>query len=431
MFTKIRRSFTLQVYCFAAVIALVCMLLMILTWLQGPRIRSSTIDTSLATTAANQQLILHMNQAPGAISKKLVKISPNIAFDVTSSGNTVAIQFTQPLQNDTDYAVKIQTPDKRYTVTHTFRTPPAVFYFAVSNDQTTEIRRQIVGTPKSDVVYSGGKVSDYLVLGNTLVLSLKEDDKTRVTLFDIATKQYRDITLPGKGSVSQLHGAPGKRVFGFLYTDYDNDIYGNILLYGINAQELRRVGFSKGRTLEAGEWQLARNGETVLAQTLDSSALLLSPDIAPIPLGQYSELFGFSHDDSSIVLRKTNEGVVRLNVTDMQAAPVLTLDSKTYVADALPLFTRPGNVLQIQTSANGPPAQKVIINRENKLQEVYTNESVEEYITALALSSNDQFIAIEERPIATDEYRNRIINSTTGDTLAEVDGTMLRWPTGL
>lgn len=432
MFTKIRNSFTLQVYCFAAGIALICLLLMVLTWLQGPRVRSATLDANLVTTAANQQLLLHMNQPPGTISQKQVRITPEALFAVTSSGNTVAIQFTQPLQNDTDYTVAIQTSNKRYTVNHTFHTAAATFYYAVDSEYSTEIRKQTVGTDVSQAVYTGSQVDDYLVLGNTLVLAIKDGDKDTLLVYDMPSKQSQRVTLPGNGTISQLHSAPGKRLFGFISTDYTSEVTGTILLYDMNAQRLRRVGFSQDRPVEADEWQLARNGTTVLAQTLDANALLLNPGATPIPLGQYTELFGFSHDDSSILMRHATDGAISLNVKSKQQKPLVKQANDTYVTEAFPLSTKQGYIVQVQTSTgHTSSAQKVLIDQQGKQKELYANTSSGQYIDAVSLSPNDQLLAVEERTTESDIYQTRIINANSNGTLTIVEGNMIRWPSGL
>lgn len=431
MFTKIRSSFTLQVYCYALGIALACLLLMVLTWLQGPRVRSATLDANLVTTAMNQQLLLHMSQPPGSISESQVRVAPETPFAVTSSGNTVAIQFTQPLQNDTSYAVTIQTSNKRYTIHHTFHTGAATFYYAINTQYSTEIRRQTVGANTSQVIYTGRKVNDYLVLGNTLVLSVRDvSSNNAVLLYDIPSKQSHQIPLPGNGTASQLRSAPGKRIFGFIYNDSGNNTNGNIYLYDMNTRQLRQTGLLQDHPIKASEWQLARNGATVLARTLDNDTLLVNPGTTPIPLGQYSGLFGFSHDDSNIFVRDAPGEVLSLNVKSKQQTPYTEQGSGTYVAEVFPLSTRHGYIVRSQTSAGGAAAQKVFINQRDNQKELFASASSGQYLDDISPSPNDQLLAVEIRTTGSDTHKTQIIDINTGRTLATIEGAMVRWPSG-
>lgn len=430
MLTKIRSSFTLQVYCFAASIACICLLLMGLTWLQGPRIRSTTLNTTLVTTTANQQLLLHMNQPSGTMSKGQVHITPEAPFAVTSSGNTIAIQFTQPLQNNTKYRVRLQTSDKRHSIKHMFHTEPATFYYAVNSQYKTEIRKQTIGTAISQAIYNGSKIEDYLVLGNTLVLVVKENGKNNVLLHDMSSKQSQSITLPGSGTVTQLRGAPNKRLFGFMYTDHSNSTESNILLYDMNTKRLRGAGYSLDRSLKAIEWQLARNGTTVLIRTPDSSTFLLNPGAIPIPLGQYNQVFGFSHDDSTLLMRNKANRLASLDIKGRQQKELIQR-TDIYVNSAFPLFTKQGHFMQTQTSRGGVWAQEIVTSQKDKAKTHYTNTSVDKYIDGVSLSPNDQLLAVEERTTGSDMHKTRIINSHDNHTLETVEGNMVRWPNGL
>lgn len=430
MLTKIRSSFTIQVYCFAASIALICLLLMGLTWIQGPRIRSTTLNTTLVTTAANQQLLLHMNQPPGNISKGQVQIMPEAPFAVTSSGNTVAIQFMQPLQNNTEYKVQLRTSDKRHSIKHRFHTGPATFYYAVNSQYKTEIRKHVMGAEVDQTIYSGSKIDDYTVIGNTLVLVVKESSKNTVLLYDMPSKQSQHITLPGNGTVTQLRGVPNKRLFGFMYTDHSNSADSNILLYDMNTKLLKAAGFSLDHSLRAIEWQLARNATTLLIRTPDSSTFLLNPGVVPIPLGQYSQLFGFSHDDGTILLRNTANRFVSLDIKERRQRS-LVQQTNIYINTAFPLFTKRGYFMHIQTSRGGAWVQQVMTIQKGGEKTHYTNSSADKYIDSVSLSSNDQLLAVEERTTGSDIHKTRIINSNDNHVLKIIEGNMVRWPNGL
>jgi len=371
-----------------------------------------------------------MNQPPGSIGKGQIQILPDAPFAVTSSGNTVAIQFTQPLLHNTKYEIRLQTVDKRHSIRHTFYTKPATFYYAVSSQYKTEIRKQDMGTSMSQTIYNGNKIEDYLVIGNTLALVVKENSKNSLILYDMRSRSSRYVTLPGDGTVTQLHGVPNKRLFGFMYTDHSNSAESNILLYDMNTNILQAAGFSLDHSLRAVEWQLARNGTTLLIRTPDSSTFLLNRGAIPIPLGQYSQLFGFSHDDSTLLMRTMANKFVSLKVQERHA-PLVQQTNDIYVQTALPLFTKEGYVTQIQTSNSGIWSQNITTSQKGAEQTRYINTSADKYIDAFSLSPNDQLLAVEERLSQSDTHQSHIIQSNDGHVLMTVDGNMVRWPSGL
>jgi hypothetical protein len=415
---------------FALGLALLCAVLMWLTWQQGPRIRNSTFNSTQAVVSANQQLLLHFSQAPGKVAAGQVDITPKAAFSVVSSGNTVAIQFTQPLNGDTTYKLALRTADGRHTLRHTFQTGETRFYYAVNSQNHTEIKQAGMGRPDT-TVFSGDRVTDYLVLGNTLVLAQQPADSTDswLVLYDLQKKKEKTIELPVVGTVSKLRPLPGKSAFGFVFSSGTAPYTTQIMAYDLARERLQHAYIAED-PVSANDWLFARNGKTFLAKGTDQGVLLVNPGEEPVLLGQFSQLFGFNYDDSVIYMRHALDGVISFNTAGKQRTPVVD-DPNIYVGGLAPLSTQDGYVLQTQSAAGGTHTQLVTLVSDKERRALFTEAQSKLYLTAVSLSPNDQYTVVESRVAADNTFKTSIVSTATGKTLKTVPGEMLRWQTGL
>ena len=84
-----------------------CLALVAVNLLNGPRLTGSDVDTSAVVTAANQRLVLETNQQLTEVSADQVTVSPAGAVDVQTRNDSIVIVFPQPLAYDTDDWVQV------------------------------------------------------------------------------------------------------------------------------------------------------------------------------------------------------------------------------------------------------------------------------------------------------------------------------------
>ncbi|HEV7454461.1 MAG TPA: hypothetical protein VGO07_04335 [Candidatus Saccharimonadales bacterium] len=412
-----------------AVFVGILLLLISLTWLQGPRIRSAIIDAGRVTVLPNQRLSLHANESIGAPATKQVTVTPAVRFVASSGGNTVVLQFNEPLHFATRYRVAIHAG--KHVIDYSFTTKPAVVYYAVNTGENSEIHARTLPAGKDKVVFAGGAVDDFAVLGNNLVLNLKyKNDTNLLTMFDMVTEQPAQIALPASGSIEHLRIAPDRQSFGFLFTASEalSPVNRNLMLYRLSGNQLTSVTGFDNKPVETLDWRYAADSNTILDQQMDSNVLLLSPKHPPVPLGQFSSIFGLSYDSTNIVLGQLMTGIVSMNIQTSRRT-MLPQPSRTgeYLVVADPLRTRKGYLLHTQTIDDRGSSQQLIVERNGKQQKIYSINNLDAYITHVDMSVNDQMAAVSKNDTPDNTPNTDVIDTYTGKKVVTLPGNIVRW----
>jgi hypothetical protein len=432
MFTKNITSFEQRVYAVMAATALVCGVLMIISLVQGPRVRSATVDRYKVTLSANQRLLLHMNQSTGTITQKQVSITPAVPFTVTSGGNTVALQFARPLQNDVQYAVRVHTPDKRHVFGYTFKTASVVLYYMADGSGNSTIHRKELGSGKDEAVFSANAINDYLVIGDMIVVAQRNKDATsNLFTYNMATQQRLAVRLPEKGMIMGLRAAPDGQSFGFLFTALDpqSQTTGSIILCSLNKRLLSRVVGFDGEPAKVLNWYYAQDSTTILAQMFDANVVLFNPHKTPILLGEYSTLGGFTYNDTGIVLYDISAGPLFKDLKTAAQTVISVPSAGGYITQVDPLRTQDGYILHVQLSGAGVTGQQLFIDAQGRRKEIYRISGNDGYLSFAYLSSNDQYVAVEHRTNNDSGPRKVDIVQTGGGKVVVLDGQKVRWAT--
>lgn len=114
----VTRRFHRRYLAVVLVLAVVAALAAVVGSQQGPRLRDVSYDASGLVSRPAQRVILTANQALQQVSAADVRVTPAAAHTVTSSGNTIAVEFAGPLAYDRDYTVtvaNVRAPGQRAT----------------------------------------------------------------------------------------------------------------------------------------------------------------------------------------------------------------------------------------------------------------------------------------------------------------------------
>jgi hypothetical protein len=386
-----------RLYVLLGSLAIFCLLLMVMLWVQGPRIRSARLDASAATSASGQRLVLQSSQPLTGITKKRVTISPKASFNLLASGNNVVIEFTQRLRYQTRYTVGIDTG--RHMLQHRFMTgAPVLFYAVQKGGEGDEIRKRDLQTGKDTGVFSGARIADYTVLGETLIVNIWPQGAytSRLVRVDLETGHESAIDLPEQGMVSQLYASPDKRRIGFTL-DTVSESFGSALLTYDVAETLPRIvyGFDD-KPLQVVDWRFAPDSRTIAARLLDNTFVLtaIGSSNQPAPLGQFTDLGGFTADGSALILEH-KEGAVSVNLKTGRATPVDQgkIHKDTYLVDILPLASRPGYLLHQYSFDNNAYVENITMNFRGR-QSAFFRAEPNQSITGVEQTANGELAAV-------------------------------------
>jgi len=411
-------------------LALLCGALVALNILQGPRVRSAAIDVKTAAVLANQRLQLHTNQPVGRVTEKQVTITPSTPFRITAAGNTIVMQFTQPLRYDTKYQVRIANGDKHFG--YSFRTGQADLFYAVNEGNKGTIYRRQMNDAKATAVFTGDKIGDFLIAGTTLVINTQQPSGNSTLL--VKNVQEPDappttIRLPRPGFVLGLRASADRQSFGFRFTatNANGSIVGQLGLYNFMERKLTWLNGANGQPVSALDWQYGRDGKTLLVQTFDSSVFAVNAKGAWLPLGQFVEIGGFSHDGSSALVFDAKKGESSLDLTTIAVNSLPLPERDAMIAEALPLRTQAGYLLQTDIMADEEAAQRIYIRRDKAAKALFSITGNQGYVRGIALSPNDQFAVVEKNKEDAGVFAYDIIDTFTGRKVESLDAAMVRW----
>ncbi len=380
---------------------LLCLILLGLGSAQGPRVRFSNIGSLDLAGAPNQRLLLHTSQVLGSITSKAVSISPKTPISAVGNGATVAVLFTKPLDNNTDYTITIR-PKHMRTVQYHFTTALPTLYL-VHRPRADQLGDKIIehqlGTGKERTVFSAKNITDFITLNNTLIVSTRNQDFTN-TIYKVDIRSGRSTTLPmpTSGTVARLQSAPNRLSYGLCFTSKTtNSKYNNTLYIGsLSSAKLTLVEGLGGQPLQTANWRFGPDSNSIISQLFDNSTLLgsLAAGSTPVPLGQLA-LGGIEASGKQAIFTDS-QGLLSLDIaTNRQhRLPQPNYGSQSFLIDATPLNSSDGYILHgeaqvadhyIEYLATGHGASQQRLLTTNK------NQSV----AALQVSPNDGYLAAD------------------------------------
>jgi hypothetical protein len=310
------RRFRRGIIATVAVLAVICAGLVALTYGQGPKLSSATVDTTQVVRQADQQLRLFANQNVAKVRASQVSVSPSTPFTVSSSGQVVAVQFSERLHYATAYTVTVRNVTSIYQdvtadLGYRFTTAAASVYYLNRANPTDNIIRTGLHGSASTIVYSARHIQQFVVFPAVLaVVTLNDDHTDSLSLVSVRhPSQVEHLLLPTAGTIDKLQAEPDVGVLGFVFTSAgdgpDPEYSSDLMTVDLTAAHtVTPVLGLDSKPLSVLDWLFLSGTTSVVAQAYDQSILLIDPKkpAASTPLGVYASLEGSSPDGKSVVV---------------------------------------------------------------------------------------------------------------------------------
>ncbi|WIB60634.1 hypothetical protein DEJ13_02055 [Curtobacterium sp. MCLR17_007] len=446
--TRFRRRFVAVVL----VLVVVAVLAAVVGSQQGPRLKAVSYDASGIVSRPAQRVIITANQALQRVTASDVRVSPAAAHTVTSSGNTVAVEFSGPLEYDRDYTVTVAdarapgqaaTADLRATI-RTGSTDVLALVPAADGGDDRIVRRSLDASGAT-TVYRGEGITGYVRLSRALVVM--RDSAVGDSRIDIVPLRNgvedRDapvehLTMPSsRGSASALHASDDGASFGFQYADtatgqsrdvglYVVDMTGTHLPQPIAADGKPTTG---AVPMTVTQWAYVPRTESALVRTGSDELFLvdMSGRVDAVRLGSATYLHGFVGTGTTAVV-ESGTGIQRVDLTDGKRTAITAPAGST---DAAYL----GRIAQLtdetylrtvgSVRSDGTIASRIVRVDGARASRLPVSIPDDATLTAVCPSPNGEFVALETKSSGASLVS--VVDATSGALEASLAGEDVDW----
>lgn len=419
---------------------------------QGPRLTSVQVDPAHAVEASGSRLILTANQSLAAIDPAQITVEPAVPFTVDAAGRGVGIRFTVPLDDETTYSVRVADVvgaggGPAATLDTTFTTPASQIFLLRRDVAAADIIFRTDLTGENAVpVFSADRINDFRATSTRLVVSVEEDNGSRLLVMNRDGSDQRELPLPGEGYVGALQVSDRGGLVGYSYSDRElSDTQGraSVLvtqpLNGSGDPQIVEVG---GAEASIFTWRFVPDSAAALFIDFDGALSLLdrSTDAGVQSLGLAANIQGISRGTYTAVVERLDGTVVELDLADGSEEP-LAVSTPDY-GPATTITPFPGGTLRhvVSRDAAGVPSGQAIIRVDDAgaatpLVEVGQTDSI---LQACA-SPSGQYAAVVIAPqLAENPYdqlslplpqrlQTHLFDLATGDQMVALTGFDASW----
>nr|WP_314845247.1 hypothetical protein [uncultured Microbacterium sp.] len=421
---------------------------------QGPRITEVQVDPEQAIEASGSRVILTANQSLATIDESQVTVDPAVPFTLDASGRGIGIRFTVPLDDDTEYTVSVADAvgaggGPSATLETSFSTPASSIFLlhrdAGDGADDTIFRTDLTG--ESGVpIFAAEKINDFRATSTKLVVSLEEDDSSKILVMNRDGSDPRELELPGEGYVGAIQVSDRGGFVGYSYSDKelsDTEGRASVLvtqsLSGDDEPVVTEVG---GEEANIFVWQFVPDSAAVLFIDFDGALSLVdrSTDAGVQSLGLATTIQGVSRGTYTAIVERLDGQVVELNLADGSEAPLAA--SEPDYGSAITITPFPGGTLRhvVARGENGIPTGQAIVRVDDEgvatpLVEVGSSDSI---LQACA-SPSGQYAAVVIAPdLADNPYdqmllplpenlETHLIDLRSGDEIVALTGFDASW----
>lgn len=445
------RRFVLTLVAVLGVLVLVGTGLGIVSLLQGPRVTNVQSDAAQAIESSGSRVILTANQSLAAIDPSQVTVEPAAPFTVDASGRSIGIRFTVPLDDDTEYTIRVADVvgaggGPKTDLATSFTTPPATF-FLLSRDVDGDdkiFRTDLTGD--GSVVFSADKINDFRATSTQLVVAVEEDEGSKLLVMNRDGSEPRELELPGVGYVGAVQVSERGGLVGYSYSDRElSDTEGRasvLVTQSLKGDDEPQVIEVADKEASVFAWQFVPDSAAVLFIDFDGALSLVdrSSDAGVQSLGLAANIQGVSRGTYTAIVERLDGAVVELNLTDGSEVPLAASDPDYGAATTITPF--PGGTLRhvIARDDNGIPSGQAIIRVDDEgaaepLVEVAATDSI---LQACA-SPSGQYAAVVIAPdMANNPYdemllplpqnmETHLLDLRTGKEIVALTGFDLSW----
>ena len=446
------RRFILALGAVLGILVLVGAGLGVVSLTQGPRITEVQVDPAQAIESSGSRMILTANQSLTAIDESQVTVEPAVPFTLDAAGRGIGIRFTVPLDDDTKYTVSIADVQgagggPSATLTQAFTTPASnIFLLRRDVDGEDSIFRTDLTGEKAVAVFSADKINDFRATSTQLVVSIEEDDGSKLLVMNRDGSEQRELTLPGEGYVGAIQVSERGGYVGYSYSDKklsDTEGRASVLvtqsLSGDDEPVITEVG---GKEANIFVWQFVPDSAAVLFIDFDGALSLVdrSTDAGVQSLGLATTIQGISRGTYTAIVERLDGSVVELNLADGSEQPLAASSPDYGTATTITPF--PGGTLRhvVARNESGVPNGQAIIkvNDEGAATPLVEVGSTDSILQACA-SPSGQYAAVVIAPDLADNPYDQmllplpenmemhLIDLRTGDELVALTGFDASW----
>jgi hypothetical protein len=445
------RLFTITV----VALTVLCAVFLGLSALQGPKLESAQVDVDRVTSETAQSVRLFANQALAEVDPASVTVTPAAPITVTTSGEVVAVTFTERLNYLTQYTVAVAGVQSAYggtvsTLTYSFTTgDPELYYLDRGEPDDAIVRTQSSGAA-SEVVYSARHIQSFSVVTPTVfsVVVLNDDGTSDLTIIDTETGLLETVVLPAEGTISNFAASDSGTILGFEFTSTDPQpgrTYDRTLLrLDLDAgRDILPVAGLDGQPLRVLDWTFVPGSEDLIVQSSDQSVFRVSETAGLTPLGEYTRIGDISIDGAVLTVFDAF-GAIGLTIATLEEqrldpSPLNGATPTGGEVEVLPSGARVQRVV-VFDEATGAFASSLVYDDGSTSRVLYETVDSMGSIETFRLSPNGQYVAIEAIPdfaaSVDDGYavarqstsiQTVIVDVATGAVVRIVDGFDLAW----
>lgn len=384
---------------------------------QGPRAGTVAIDTDAVAEASGQRLVFTANQPLAEITAEQVTVTPDAPFSVVSSGRSVAVQFTYPLDPDTEYSVDVADVQSAAggasgTLAHEFRTGAPPIYLLQRREGQDAVFSSNLAGDTAVPVFEAEQIEDFRAGREGLVAVTTVDDFSQLTAVT-STGETTSLTLPGPGFVSGLQVADHDGLFGYTFTDSTVGTPGAresmLFLGSLDDPDAEPVEISVGEDPRVQQWAFVPQTSYVLVLTFGGQLYLVDAsdlDADPVLLGVAGAIVGVEHGSGQAIIQR-NEGPVALDLTslDEEALPYPPELEPLGELGAIATTVGGGTLRQLtQLNPQGVPTVQTIVevSADGQVDELLTLDDPGDGIMQLCASPSGRYAAVIIAPDLVD-----------------------------
>lgn len=415
------RRFLVTLLAVVGILAIASVGLGVASMLQGPRVSEVQVDPAEAIDVSGSRVILTANQSLQSIDPEQVTVEPAVPFTVDAAGRGVGIRFTVPLDDATEYTVRVADVTgvgggPASDLTTSFTTPAAEIFLLNRSDEDDQIFRADLsgdGVP----VFTHPRINDYRATSTQLVVAVEDDDGSRILVMDRDGEGLYELILPGDGYVSTIQVSDRGGLIGYTYSDReiteDSGRASVLVTQSLSEDAEPQIIEVADEEASIAEWQFVPDSSAVLfidfagTLSLDDRA----GDAGAQTLGIAMRLLGISRGTYTAIVERVDGTIVELNLADGSEVPLEASDPDFGPATSITPF--PGGTLRHVVARDGaglPTGQAIIRVDDDGVATSLIDVAGGSAILQACASPSGQYAAIAIAPdLAENPYDDMLV----------------------
>lgn len=424
---------------------------------QGPRTSTVAIDTLSVAEAAGQRLVFTTNQPLAAIDPAQVTVEPTAPFTVEASGRNVAVQFTYPLDADTEYSVSVADVESASggptaTISHSFTTgTPPIYVLQRRDDEDDAVFLTNLTGDEAVPVFTHPQIEDYRASRDGLVVETTDGSgAASLTGMALDGSDPEPLTVPGSGTIAGLQMADHDGLVGYTYTDLDisadSGIESALYVSRLGDPTAEPVKIEVGADSRVVDFLFVPQTSSLVVLTFDGQLRLVDtarPDAEPVLLGGALGLSGIERGSGRVIVEKS-DGTALIDLTDLSETPLVQpadLDALGIPGPVVP--TVQGKTLRTftQMGEDGYPESQTVglVDDAGVFEPVFELPDGGDAVMQTCASPSGRYVAVIVSPDLVDNpydtyarplptrLETHIVDAQTGEDVTVIGGTDISW----